>query len=415
MTKNYPLKLSIFLLILLFSCKSREKKELPTYTVTKTDFEDFLTIDGLVEPVQSTTFGCPRNSDGYITYIIEDGAYVKDSEVVCIIDDKDLKQRYDESLVNLETAKAELNKTKANLDLQYALMEAQVKNNAAETDIANLDSAQIKYLSPVQRKIKELELEIVSIEKHKLEKKLKSLAIINQSELKKTEFQIQRLTNDIKSSKEQLDGLVVRSTRSGMASRAMHYSGRKVQIGDNVWNGMAVVNIPDLTKMKVKIIASENDCKRIEENDAVEYSFDAMPKNKAWGKIVKKSPVGQPVKQNSKVKIFEIEASIDTAKMIPGPDLTTKCKVILKRIKDTIVIPQITIFEQDSMKVVYVKKSDKYEMRQIITGSSSQNRAVVVAGLHEKEKISFIKPGSDLIENKTLLTKSILKKFKNYK
>ncbi|MFA6581870.1 MAG: hypothetical protein WCS79_08715, partial [Paludibacter sp.] len=179
--------------------------------------------------------------------------------------------------------------------------------------------------------------------------------------------------------------------------------------------GMAVVNIPDLTKMKVKIIASENDCKRIEENDAVEYSFDAMPKNKAWGKIVKKSPVGQPVKQNSKVKIFEIEASIDTAKMIPGPDLTTKCKVILKRIKDTIVIPQITIFEQDSMKVVYVKKSDKYEMRQIITGSSSQNRAVVVAGLHEKEKISFIKPGSDLIENKTLLTKSILKKFKNYK
>ncbi|MDD5184284.1 MAG: hypothetical protein PHS84_03375 [Paludibacter sp.] len=415
MTKNYPLKLSIFLLILLFSCKSREKKELPTYTVTKTDFEDFLTIDGLVEPVQSTTFGCPRNSDGYITYIIEDGAYVKDSEVVCIIDDKDLKQRYDESLVNLETAKAELNKTKANLDLQYALMEAQVKNNAAETDIANLDSAQIKYLSPVQRKIKELELEIVSIEKHKLEKKLKSLAIINQSELKKTEFQIQRLTNDIKSSKEQLDGLVVRSTRSGMASRAMHYSGRKVQIGDNVWNGMAVVNIPDLTKMKVKIIASENDCKRIDENDAVEYIFDAMPKNKAWGKIVKKSPVGQPVKQNSKVKIFEIEASIDTAKMLPGPDLTTKCKVILKRIKDTIVIPQITIFEQDSMKVVYVKKSDKYEMRQIITGSSSQNRAVVVAGLHEKEKISFIKPGSDLIENKTLLTKSILKKFKNYK
>jgi len=413
--KNYPLILSISLLTLLFSCKSREKKELPIYTVTKTDFEDFLTIDGLVEPVQSTTYGCPRNSDGYITYIIEDGAYVKDSEVVCIIDDKDLKQRYDESLVNLETAEAELNKTKANLDLQYTLMEAQVKNNAAETDIANLDSVQIKYLSPVQRKIKELELEIVSIEKHKLEKKLKSLAIINQSELKKTEFQIQRLTNDIKSSKEQLDGLVVRSTRSGMASRAMHYSGRKVQIGDNVWNGMAVVNIPDMTKMKVKIIASENDCKRIDENDAVEYSFDAMPKNKAWGKIVKKAPVGQPIKENSKVKIFEIEASIDTAKILPGPDLTTKCKVILKRIKDTIVIPQITIFEQDSMKVVYVKKSDKYEMRQIITGSSSQNRAVVVAGLHEKEKISFIKPGSDLIENKTLLSKSILKKFKNYK
>ena len=415
MSKSNLLIFSISLLTLLFSCQSHDKKEAPTYAVTITDFEDFLTIDGFVEPVQSTTFGCPRQSDGFITFIVDDGAYVKDSDIVCILDDKALKQRYDESLVNLEIAKADLNKTKADLDLQYALMEAQVKNNAAETDIANLDSLQMQYLSPTQRKIKELELEKVAIEKHKLQKKLQSLAIINKSELRKSEFKIQRLTNDIKSSKEQLDGLVIKSTKKGIIYRAMHYSGRKVQVGDNVWYGMAVVNIPDLTKMKVKITASEGDYKRINENDSVEYSFDAMPKNKAWGKIVKKAPLGQPIKENSKIKVFEIESSIDSALILPGPGLTTNCKVILKRIKDTIVIPQITIFEQDSMKVVYVRKSEKYEMRQIITGTSSQKNAVVVAGLKRNEKISFIKPSSALIEKKTLLPKSILKKYRNIK
>ena len=415
MIKHYFRILFISLLTFLISCQKHEKNEASTFTVKITDFEDYLTIPGFVEAVQSTTFGCPRQSDGYITYIVEDGTTVKDSDVVCIIEDKDVNSRYNESSTNLEIAMAGLSKTKADLDLQYSLMEAQVKNNAAETDIANLDSLQMQYLSPTQLKIKKLELEIVAIEKHKLQKKLLSLAIINQSELKKKEFEIQRLTSNIKSSKEQMDGLVIKSTKKGRIFRAMYYNGRKVQIGDNVWNGMAVVNMPDLTKMKVNILASEGDYKRINENDAVEYSFDAMPKNRAWGKIVKKAPIGQPIKENSKIKVFEIEASIDTSKLTPDPGLTTNCKIILKRIKDAIVIPQITIFDQDSMKVVYVKRSGKYEMRQILTGPSSQKSAVVLAGLLQNEKISFIKPESGLIEMKTLLKKTTLKKYRKTK
>jgi multidrug efflux pump subunit AcrA (membrane-fusion protein) len=403
--------LIISLLTFFVSCQSGKKNEASTYTVKITDFEDYLTIGGVVEAAQAITYGCPRRADGYITYIVEDGVAVKDSDVVCIIEDKDVNTRFSESSTNLEIAIAGLSKTKADLDLQYSLMEAQVKNNAAETDIANLDSVQFKYLSPKQQKIKQLELEIVAIQKRKLQKKLRSLAIINQSELKKKEFEIQRYTSDIRSSKEQMDGLVIRSTKSGRIFRAMYYKGRKVQIGDNVWNGMPVVNIPDLTKMKVKITASEGEYKRINENDVVEYTFDSMSKNRAWGKIVKKSPMGQPIKENSKIKVFEIEASVDTSKVTPDPGLTTNCKIILKKIKNAIVIPQITIFEQDSMKVVYVKKSGKYEMRQILTGVSSQKSAVVIAGLQQNEKISFIKPESDLIGMKTLLTKSTLKKY----
>ena len=411
MTKNLSNIIATSLLALLFSCQSHDQSSISTYTVKITDFEDYLTIPGVVEATQAITYGCPRRADGYVTYIVEDGVTVKDSDIVCIIEDKDVNSRYSESSTNLEIAIAGLSKTKADLDLQYSLMEAQVKNNTAETDIANLDSLQLQFLSPTQQKIKKLELEIVAIQKRKLQKKLRSLAIINQSELRRKEYEIQRYTSEIRDAKEQMDGLVIKSTKSGRVFRAMYQGARKVQLGDNVWNGMAVINIPDLTKMKVKITASEGNYKRINENDAVEYTFDAMPKNKAWGKIVKKAPVGQPIQQNSKIKVFEIEASVDTSKLTPDPGLTTNCKIILKKIKNAIVIPQITIFEQDSMKVVYVKKSDKYEMRQILIGASSPKSAVILAGLQQNEKISFIKPETGLIEKKKLLTKSTLKKY----
>jgi HlyD family secretion protein len=404
--------IAVFFLALLFSCQSHDQSQLSTYTVKTTNFEDVLEIDGIVEPIQTTSIGCPREADGIITFIVKDGAYVNEGDTVCILEDSNLKKRYDEAVINLETAKAELEKTKADLALKYALLEAQVKNNAAQTDISNLDSLQLQYSTPNQQKIKRLELRQVAIEKEKLDKKLKSLAIINQSELKQTEFQIQRLTAEIQSSKEQLDGLVIKSPKKGIVSRAMHYSGRKVQEGDNLWYGMAMVNIPDLSKMKVIITASEGNYKRISENDLVEYSFDAMPKNKAWGKILKKSPVGKPIKEDSKVKLFEIEATMDSAAITPVPGLSANCKVILKRVKDTIVIPQIAVFEQDSMQVVFVKNGEKFEMRQVTIGISSPKSAIVVAGLKVGEKIALVKPSSSLIDKKTLFPKKKVKKRK---
>ena len=145
-------------------------------------------------------------------------------------------------------------------------------------------------------------------------------------------------------------------------------------------------------------------------NDVVEFSFDAMPKNKAWGKILTKSPVGQPIKENSKIKSFEIEASMDSSIVIPGPGLSVNCKVIIKRIKKALVIPQIAIFVKDSMKVVYIKKSEKkYEMRQVITGATSPKSAVITSGIRLNEKISLLEPKSSLIEKRTLIAKPVKK------
>jgi multidrug efflux pump subunit AcrA (membrane-fusion protein) len=387
-----------------YSCKSNEVKPPTTYTVKTTDFEDALEIEGLVQPVQVNTVATPGDVDGVVVYLVEDGTYVKAGDTVCILEDKGLQERYDQIQLQLENSVAELNKTKADLDLQYALLEAQVKSNAAETDIANLDSVDLRFSSQVQSRIKKLELEKVSIEKFKLQKKLKSMAVINQSEIHKLEIRNRTLTSRLESAKKQLDELKLTAPKDGMATRGIHWvTRRKVLPTDPVWNRMPLVIIPELDKMKVLISATEGEYKRINVNDSVQYSFDAMPDNKAWGKIQKKAPIGQPVKENSKVKMFEIEASVDKSLLIPGPDLTTRCKIILKHIPDTIVIPQICIFEEDSMKFVYVQKAKTFEKRQITIGTTSVKEAVVTAGLKRNEKIAIIKPKSELINGKRLL------------
>ncbi|WP_298650116.1 efflux RND transporter periplasmic adaptor subunit [uncultured Proteiniphilum sp.] len=351
---------------------------------------------------------CPGNVDGIVTFLIDNGTYVNEGDVVCIIEDNNQQNNYDNLQIALENATAELSKVNADLKMQYALLEAQVKNNEVDTEIAHLDSLQLTFATPTQRRIKELELERAYIEKAKFEQKLNALDIINQSEIRKLEINIQQLSNRLESAEKILEGLTIRAPKRGLAIVSdSRMTGTKLKVGDNVWNNMPVVMIPEVSEMKVKMAVNETDFKYISENDSVAYSFDAMPGNRAHGRIIKKLPVGQPYKRDSKVKFFEVEASIDSVLQLPEPGFTANSRVITTYVNDTIVIPQIAIYEVDSMKVVYVRNNKKYEIRQIATGPSSMKEAIVTTGLKKGEVISLIKPPASFIRGKKLLSDSI--------
>ena len=230
------------------------------------------------------------------------------------------------------------------------------------------------------------------------------MKIINDSEIKSIEINLRRAQSRLETAKEILESLTVRAPKSGLAIVSQsRRSGEKLKIGDEVWNNMPLVIIPEMSEMKVQMRLSETDFKYISENDSVSYSFNAMPDNWANGKITKMLPVGQPYSRDSKLKYFEVEASVDSILEMPEPGFTANCRVIVDYIKDTITVPQVAIFDEDSRKVVYVKKNKTFERREIKTGLSSQKESVVIEGLNRDEKVALTKPNSSLIKSERLL------------
>jgi len=367
-------------------------------------------LEGLIEPVLSTTLTSPRNCDGTIVFLVEDGEYVEEGQIVCVIEYQQLQNQYDEILIQLENAEAGLNKTKADLNMQFALLEAQVRTNEADTKIAQMDSLQIAYMSFSQKAIKELELEKATIEKARYEKKLEALKFIQQTEIKKLELEIQRFKIRVDAMKEQIDALTLKAPRSGMVVRSVNRlvpGGVKLQVGDPVWSNFPIAVLPDFKKMKVIISASEADFKYISVNDSISYTFDAMPDNKGTGKILKKAPVGQPYKRGSTVKFFEIEASIDSVLTMPEPGFTANCHIIMKQVENVISVPQIALFDEDSIKVVYVQLKKGFESRQVQTDISSPTEIIITAGLTAGELIALSKPKSSLVKVRTVLPDSL--------
>lgn len=380
--------------ILVFSCQRKGIDDSVMVQLSLKTYTDEMSIDGNVEAVNAITLICPQRIDGTIIYLVDDGTMVKTGDTVCIIENRELTNHYENLLTNVEKIQASYNKSQADLEMNYALLEAQLSNIHAQTSISNLDSVQLNYVTQVQRQIKELELQIADIEKGKFERKLEFLKRINESELKKIQLQIKREMNQAERVKEILDAMILLAPQDGMALRARSRINRdnKIQEGDQVWNNVPIVSIPDMSQMKVIIQAPETEYRRISLNDSVIFHFDAMPGNMAWGKIQKIAPMGRSLSRNANIKVFDVTASIDSFLSIPEPGMSARCTIIMKQIPDTIVVPQLAIFEEDSIKVVYAASGKDYFRREVVTGIASPREAVIGAGLQGNERLSFVKP-----------------------
>ncbi|MFB6319592.1 efflux RND transporter periplasmic adaptor subunit [Saccharicrinis sp. FJH54] len=380
----------LVLLFFLFSCSNEDNKYVYS-TVEKGDFTESVKMEGVVDAVNSVSVSCPRIFNVTVAYLVEDGEFVKKGDTVCILENQQLITNYDNRLKSLSSARAQYTKLEASLAMNIALLEAQVKNNEVQTSIVFMDSLQMKYSSDVQKKLTRLEIEKAEITRRKLEDKLRSTEEINNAELRKMRLQIKQFELYISRTKDDLDQLVLIAPQDGMATIGSP-NGEKLKIGDRVWPGDGIVNLPDMRSIKVLLQVPESKFKRLEMKQPVEITFDAVPGVIARGEVSHMTPVGKPVSRNSKIKVFDVTVKVNETSEIPDLGTTAKCNVIIKRQENCLVIPQIAIETIDSVKYVYVLTKGKINKQQINTGYESVENAVVTRGLGENDVILLNKP-----------------------
>lgn len=396
------------LTLVVSACGNRGDSQSFSTKVERGNFQEWLSLEGSVEAVNATSINCPRVFDAVVLYIAEDGSFIQAGDTVCILESNRLKEQYERSLTNLEIFEAEYNKGVADLDLSMTLLEAQVRNNEAQTQISNLDSLQLEYSSPSQRKITELQLKRSRIEKRKLESKLKYLRIINQTELRKMQIYINQMKSQVSSLEKELQSLVMLAPKAGLVllGESTSTDGR-LQVGEEIYPNALIASIPEMDQMQVRIQAKEAEVKRLELGQRVDFTFDGMPDSRAQGLIRMIAPVGTPMRGNQSIKLYDVVASIDTASTLPKPGLSAMAQVSLQLEPDTVFVPQLAIFIEDSSRFVYVREGNGYIRQEVLLGLQSSKQAIISGGLKGSETISLIKPKNAAVkETRFLQTKS---------
>jgi RND family efflux transporter MFP subunit len=377
-----------------------EFDQIITLPVEKKDFLDEVTVSGTLEAVNTRSYGCPGIwSDVTILHLIQEGTQVEPGDTLCILECREIANEYLLAINELENAQAEYNKSLADLKLQFLLLEAQVRSIDASTDIKRLDSLQMEFSSSSDREIIKLELEKAELERNIAQTKLEFLKQINDSELQKMKLKIEQNANRVDQAKSKLDDLILISDIEGIVIYDMSWiTEKKVREGDVIWANSPIIEIPDLSAMQVKLEVSEADYKRLATDQTIEIIVDAFPDIHLYGRIKNKAPVGKPVSEKSNVKIFEVTASLDSAYQKLQPGLGVTCKVQVRIIPDTLVIPVISLFEEDSMKVVYVADNEKFIKKNVTIADYNNEEVVITSGLKCNEILALRKPPDSLIK-----------------
>jgi HlyD family secretion protein len=409
-----PLFLFMIFTILLFSCSSKKNNSVITYQVAKSDYIDKIIVAGTVQSVINYPVSPPILEFRQMTVmrLAADGAFVKKGDTICVLSAPEIVSMYKESKSSLDSLEAGLKKTEADNQLKIALLEAQLATNEAQLKISSLDSLQIQFATKVQQELLKLEMRKALIEKDKTEKKLAATKMIGETEIKQINSRIiqkktkvQSLADQVKSMTiiAQRDGIVMRTESPVLSMMGGGKIGGPIREGSVLFLGNPVLQFPDLDKMQISAEVAEADFKKLEKGQQVRMTVDAAEKLITTGKVNRKNLIGRTAQRysESKVKFYEVIIDIDSCHSKMKPGLSASCEITLTEAKDTLFVPTLSIFERDSVKVVYVMKKQNFIPVKVQTGLSGNSYTIITGGLMGDEIIALSEPPNRLILTET--------------
>jgi HlyD family secretion protein len=405
--------ISLLFIICLFSCTGKKDNGIITFQLSKSDYVEKINVAGTVQAVINTPVMPPRNQIGQMTIVrlVQDGAFVKKGDTLCVLSSPEVESRYRELLTSIETLEAGLRKAEADIRLNTALLEAQLATSEAQLKISSLDSLQMKYATEVNQKLLELEMKKAVIEKQKTERKLAATKTIGEADIRQKRTSIMQEKMRAQTFADQISAMTIIAQRDGIVMRTESPRimvsgstgtgsfGGPVREGSVILLITPVLQFPDLSRMQVSADVAEADFRKIEKGQKAFITVDASEKLVTTGKINRKS-LSSSVAQRysgSKVKSYEVIIDVDSCHSKMRPGLSANCEIIIKEEKDTLFVPTIAIYERDSSKIVYVKGKKEFVPVKVETGTSGSSFTIITGGLKGDETIALTEPPNSLI------------------
>jgi multidrug efflux pump subunit AcrA (membrane-fusion protein) len=403
------------LILFLPSCKPKPTN-LVTYDLSRTNYTEVVLSTGTIQAVNSLSIMAPRNYEGGMTvgWVKPEGSHVEPGDSICGMKCPEISKMLDEQQRNLEILKADFEKLEADNAMKLSMLEAQLKENQAGMSISQLDSVQMNFAPTVKKQLMKLELEKMRVLERKLLKKFQAEKAINETEIRQVKSRIIQAENQLQMTQDKVKGLTIYATAAGILTEAQMTGmimidfgdGNQIKLGEypkpgsTIWSELPLMSMPDLTEMQVKMEVQEVDYKRIEKGQKVNMIVDAANGLITTGSIKVKSMAAKThyISEEAQFQYYEIIASVDSCHLQMPPGLSARCTIMINRVKDTIVVPSLAIFEKDSLKMVYVAHGNKFRQVPVETGLSNSSQTIISKGLSGNETIALVEPSQNFIE-----------------
>lgn len=396
-----------------------KKVDVPTSSAQKGDFEIKISEVGAIEAESSIAI-YPKVR-GKILDIRKEGTKVKKGDFLFSLDPTDLEDKKKESELNLSSANTNLEAKKSDAYVSDLKTASEIKKSEADLKLAELKLKDAeKNFEKYERLRKEnlvlqseydskkLDLEQKRVDLKKAQYSLDVTKKSAEIESKNREGATFNADLQVKIRTQQLEKVLkdIKETRALAPSDGVVFIGdqwvsgtiEKFKKSSEVGSWDAVIKLPDLNTLILKIRIPESEVDKIRMKQRVKFNLESEADKFYRGEVKEIGKFAQAAGTRwdpnvLQKKFFEVKINIDKKDMaVFKPGMTVNAEIFIEEVKNTVYIPLECLFNKGGKKIVYIKSGLGFKEKEIEVGKSNDNFIQVVKGLNGGELLALKNP-----------------------
>jgi HlyD family secretion protein len=370
---------------------------LPTAPVRRGEFSVLIRCRGELRAHHSTQIVAPVNvPELRIVWLAPVSSNVKAGDVVV---------RFDPSSARQQLAEKEAAIKQAQAALDQATAEARI---TAEQDKRSLADASYQLeRARLEVSLKEIK-SVLEAEESKVDLRLAEHTLLTQkanaglneassrAKLASLARQRDKAQYDVDLNKMRLSKMVLAAPSDGIIVYLPNYSqgwmnAKPFKVGDQVWPGGALAEIPDLHTIEMEGKIEEIDRAQVAVGQDARVRVDALPEAPFSARLTMLSPMTVMGFEWPPTRTFRGYASIATPDPRLRPGMNGAMDVIVNRIPNALSLPAKAVFTRRGKPVVYLARGRGYQMREVAVLARNPDE-VAVSGISDRDKVALAEP-----------------------
>lgn len=374
--------------------------ELEWATAERGDLVLGVEVTGELAAIDAATISAPhvrRVRDLRVAMLAPEGSTVRAGQPVVAFDTTELQEQLQERLADRDSADTEIEKRRTDLakrrsDLGMQLAEARARLRKAELELEvpeDLIAAKELAIQRIDRDLAEREIAF-------LEERIELLDRQAEAEIGTLVERRGRAASRVREIEQQIERMQIAAPRDGIVIYVANWQDEKPKVGDAVWRGSQLLQIPDLDQLRAEGMIDEADIGAVAVGQPVTLRLDAHPDREITGTVSGIGRIVQPRSPVDPVKVVTARIALDRADgdfMRPG--MRFRGRIETGRSEDAVLVPAAAVTATAEGPRIYRRTPFGYEVVEPELGRRNAESIEVLRGLTPGDRVALGMPSAE--------------------
>ena len=370
--------------------------DVPVVRVSPQDFVRRVPAPGNLEAVRATPISVPPGVPGpfRVGWVAPDGSRVKGGEAVLRFDPSAAEKRLVDAEDDLKEARLKIEKEQISGLAEVRKLEHDAA--MARVELENARQFQKKddvIFSRSEIIESEIDQDLAKEREDHARATRRTRERLSGTETALLQIKIRQADAKIQQARHALQALSVTAPHDGVLILQRNWRGEPIRVGDSVWNGQSLAEIPDLSAMQAEVYVLEADAGGLTPGRPATVSVESAPGVSYPAKIARVDALAKPRIPGSPVQYFAVTLALErTDPKVMKPGQRVQAMLLLDERKSALLVPRQAVFDREGRSVVYRKGRHGFEPVEVKLGPSTYGRVVVESGIRRGDEVALRDP-----------------------